>query len=85
MSKLPHEMRKAKKHLFLESLGQAAESMSALKGVIVQWGKGTLGAACYEPQYRKVLLQCGWGASEQETSQSHWSLQDVLKEARGPG
>lgn len=85
MSKRPHEMGKAKKHLFLESLGQVAESMSALKGVIVQWGKGTLGAACDEPQHRKVLLQSGGDASEQETSQSHWSLQDVHKEARGPG
>ena len=35
--------------------------MSALKGVTVQWGKDTFGAVCYEPRYRKVLLQ--WGGA----------------------
>lgn len=35
--------------------------MFAVKGVTVQWGKGTFGAACFEPLYRQVLLQ--WGGA----------------------
>lgn len=35
--------------------------MFAVKGVTVQWGKGAFGAACFEPPYRRVLLQ--WGGA----------------------
>lgn len=51
MSKLPHVRRKAKQHLFLESLGQVADRTP--REATVQWGKGTLRKATKVVSTRK--------------------------------
>lgn len=85
MSKLPDEMGKAKKCLFLESLSQAAEMECPLsKGSGFNGEKSFLGEHSMNSSTGKYCLQWGESGWEQETSQSHLSLKDIY-EARGPG